>query len=86
MFTGDPLHRWALDRRDAVTLDDGVVLQLAPLEYVIIRKLEFYREGNSDKHLRDVASMLRQSGEQVDQMFLDRELEQRGLLELLHAG
>ena len=35
-------------------------------EGVILKKLEYYREGGSDKHLRDIAGILRISGDQVD--------------------
>jgi hypothetical protein len=31
---------------------------LAPVEYVILRKLEYYREGGSEKHLRDISGIL----------------------------
>ena len=30
----------------------------APPEYVIVRKLQFFREGGSCKHLRDISRML----------------------------
>ena len=35
----------------------------APPEYVIIRKLQFYREGGSPKYLRDISRMLISLGE-----------------------
>jgi hypothetical protein len=54
-------------------------LWLAPPEYVIIRKLEFFREGSSDKHLRDIRNMLPQVNEKLDKVFLERELASRGL-------
>ena len=38
-------------------------MALAPAEYVIVRKLEYYREGGSEKHLRDIRSMLAVSGD-----------------------
>jgi hypothetical protein len=46
---------------------------------VIVRKLEYYREGGSEKHLRDVRSMLAVSGEQLDQSALHEWIERRGL-------
>ena len=52
---------------------------LAPPEYVIIRKLEYYREGGSEKHLRDIRSMLALSGEQMDRPSLDEWIQRRGL-------
>ncbi len=52
---------------------------LAPPEYVIVRKLEYYREGGSEKHLRDIRSMLAVSGEQIDRASLREWIERRGL-------
>lgn len=53
----DPLHAWAFERRRQIDLD-GTLIWFAPPEYVIIRKLQFYREGGSEKHLRDIRAML----------------------------
>jgi len=39
---------------------------LAPPEYVIVRKLEYFREGGSDKHLRDIRGMLNVSGDAIN--------------------
>ena len=39
---------------------------LAPIEYVIVRKLEYFRASASERHLRDVAMMLRISGPLVE--------------------
>lgn len=61
----DPLHRWALGRRVRVELA-GLGLWLAPPEYVILRKLEYFREGGSEKHLRDIAAMLEVSAGRID--------------------
>src|SRR5262245_5939807 len=32
----------------------GEAVVVAPPEYVIVRKLEYFREGGSEKHLRDI--------------------------------
>lgn len=61
----DRLHRWAIDHRHAVDLGESRVW-LAPPEYVILRKLEYYREGGSQKHISDVRGMLAVSGSRVD--------------------
>lgn len=53
----DPLHAWAFQRRRQIDLD-GTPIWFSPPEYVIIRKLQFYREGGSEKHLRDIRAML----------------------------
>ncbi len=75
----DPLHAAALARRRKVDVD-GVGVWVAPPEYVILRKLEFFREGGSEKHLRDIRAMLRISGELLDARWLDGWLHQLGLL------
>ena len=54
---------------------------VAPPEYVILRKLEFYREGGSEKHLRDIRSMLDASPDAIDRAELERMIAERGLLD-----
>ena len=66
----DELHRWALDHRRTLELD-GMTLQVAPVEYVIVRKLEYYRDGKSEKHLRDIRGMLEVSTGEIDRTVLD---------------
>lgn len=61
----DPLHAWALERRRRLDLESSQIW-VAPLEYVILRKLEYHRSSASDRHLRDVAMMLRISGDLID--------------------
>jgi hypothetical protein len=53
----DPLHQWAFQLRRKVRIDGGEIW-VAPPEYVIVRKLLYFREGGSDKHLRDIQRML----------------------------
>ena len=77
----DPLHAWALSRRQRMQVE-AIAIWVAPIEYVIVRKLEYYRAGGSDRHLRDVAMMLRISGELVDPRALDHWVEELGLQEI----
>ena len=72
----DSLHQWALEHRRRIDLD-GVGMWVAPPEYVIIRKLEYLREGQSDKHVRDIRFMLAATA--VDLALIGREVEQRDL-------
>ena len=46
-----------------------------------MRKLEYYREGGSDKHLRDIRGMLHVSGEQIDHAALGEWIDKRGVRE-----
>jgi hypothetical protein len=61
----DPLMAWAFDRRVRLQVGDAAIW-VAPIEYVVLRKLEYYESSGSDRHLRDVVMMLRISGETVD--------------------
>ena len=57
-FAGhDSLRQWALTHRRRLPYGEGQVWA-APPEYVVIRKLEYFREGGSDKHVRDIRLML----------------------------
>ncbi len=49
------------------------------LQYVIIRKLEYFREGDSQKHLDDIKKMLPQVRDEMDWTFLENEINTRGL-------
>ena len=60
----DPLHRWGMAHRRRVDML-GQPVMLAPPEYVILRKLEYFREGGSEKHLRDIRGMLDVSGDLI---------------------
>lgn len=74
----DPLHAWALERRRRIDLE-GSGAWIAPPEYVILRKLEFLREGGSDKHARDIRFMLAATA--VDRAFVETEVTRLGLHE-----
>ena len=71
-------ERDAFSRRRRVVYAGGEVW-VAPLDYVIARKLEFFREGGSEKHIRDIQVMLAGSGEQLDRERLEEALAALGL-------
>ena len=74
----DPIQRWGLTEARILEIDDQQIC-FAPPEYVIIRKLEFYREGGSEKHLRDIASMVSESESEINMDTLRPYLDQLGL-------
>jgi len=79
-FVGkDPLHRWAMDDRRKITLSDESVW-IAPPEYVILRKLLFFKEGGSEKHLRDIKLIICHSIEQISREMLEEKIESLGLV------
>ena len=74
----DQLNGWAFRRKQQIQFEGETVI-LAPAEYVIVRKLEYYREGGSEKHLRDIRSIITVSGEQLDRPILTEWIETLGL-------
>lgn len=73
------LEAWGLERKRRVEVGGGAGLWLAPPEYVIVRKLEFFREGHSEKHLHDIAGMLEVSGDLVDRGIVSAWVAELGL-------
>lgn len=81
----DPFHAWALERRRRIEVE-GLAIWLAPLEYVIVRKLEYFRASGSDRHLRDVAMMLRISGSLVNPAALGEWSDRHEVADLLEEA
>jgi hypothetical protein len=67
----DEFQLWALINKKEIEFF-GKKLFIAPPEYVIIKKLEFYKEGKSQKHLTDIKNMLTGSGERINFILLDK--------------
>jgi hypothetical protein len=75
MAGNEALQAWGMAHRQRIELDENESLWVAPVEYVILKKLEYYREGQSGKHLLDIQGMMNVSGESVDQVFLEKQLD-----------
>lgn len=73
-----PLNEWGLANRRRYLVADHEIW-LAPIEYVILAKLEFFKTGGGDKHLADIAQMLRVSGESIDREQLGTWIERLGI-------
>ena len=73
---GDPLHGWALAQRRRIDLMETGAW-IAPPEYVILRKLQYFREGGSDKHVRDVRYIV--AATPLDRSFLESQIARLGL-------
>lgn len=83
---GDALSQWALERRRPVSIGSETVW-LAPPEYVILKKLQYLRDGGSAKHGEDIRIMLRTLGDQIDRGELLAQIDQlhlRGEWEKVH--
>lgn len=59
-----------LDRRRRLQAGDDCRPYFASPEDVILKKLEFYKIGGSEKHLRDIAGVLKISSTQIDRGYI----------------
>lgn len=55
--------------RTRLTNDIDIVAGIAAPEDVIIKKMEYYREGGSEKHLRDITGILLTTGADIDRPY-----------------
>ena len=67
----DEFQKWALINKKEIEFFNKKLF-IAPPEYVIIKKLEFYKEGKSQKHLTDIKNMLINSREKINFILLDK--------------
>jgi hypothetical protein len=74
----DELSAWGFRMRRKIQLENDILV-LAPPEYVIVRKLEYYREGGSEKHLRDIRSILSISEARLDLSEINQWVTRLGL-------
>ena len=58
-------------RRREQIFPDRLGYTAAP-EDIILAKLWYYQEGGSEKHLRDIVSMIQISGDEIDKTYIDR--------------
>lgn len=54
-------------------------------EDVIIKKLEYFEKGGSEKHLRDIASMLKISADMIDRTYISSWANKLGLIKIWEA-
>lgn len=81
-FVGnDFLQKWALENKRMIKFID-LEIPIAPPEYVIVKKMLFYNEGKSVKHIEDIRGILRESNQLIDFEILYRFLEKYNLTEL----
>lgn len=69
-----------------IPLEEDAAIWLAPPEYVVVRKLQYYQESGSDRHLRDVSAMLEISREKIDRPEVETWTNRLGLEEAWRAA
>jgi hypothetical protein len=74
-----------LERRRRLALFPDREADIAAPEDVILGKLIYYREGGSEKHIRDITGILKVSGQSLDHDYIARHSAQLGVSDLWQA-
>lgn len=77
-----PWEAAQLRRRKHLRLLPDQDAYIAAPEDVILSKLVYYRDGGSDKHLRDITGILKVSGQIVDRAYIRQSATQLGVSDL----
>lgn len=80
-----PFDRSLFRRIRRISPADFYQANFASPEDVIIKKMEYYREGGSEKHLRDITGILKISSKEIDQDYISEWVERLGLIEIWDA-
>jgi hypothetical protein len=72
-------------RRRKINIGDGGVVAFASPEDVIIKKLEYFKDGGSEKHLRDISGMMRLSGDVIDKGYISVWASRLGVADIWKA-
>lgn len=78
----DEVQRSQIARRRRLPALPDLIAPFSPPEELIIKKLQYYQAGGSEKHLRDVAAMLRISGEEIDRVLVSGIAERVDVIDL----
>lgn len=78
-------NRARFSRARRVQAGDGWDAAFSSPEDAIVKKMKFFRAGGTDKHLRDIAGVLKTSGSEIDRVYIDRWATTFGLTEIWQA-
>lgn len=69
--SGNSFNASRFDRARRVCPVESFEASFSSPEDVILKKMEYYREGGSDKHLRDITGIFKILGEDLDTGYID---------------
>lgn len=78
----EPFNRSRFARVVRVKPREEYEASFSSAEDLIVRKLDFFRQGGSEKHLRDIAGVLRVSGDSLDYVYIAEWVSRLGLEEI----
>jgi hypothetical protein len=68
--TDSDFDRSRLSRGERIATADDTFVSFASPEDVILKKLVYYREGGSEKHIRDIVGVLKVQGDRIDRTYI----------------
>jgi len=74
-----------LSRAVRVARKDGYTVQFASPEDVILKKMEYHRLGQSEKHTRDICGILKEQGDRIDRDYIRQWAKTMELTEIWEA-
>jgi hypothetical protein len=75
----DPIAKDQIARARRLRSPLGTIANFSPPEELILKKLEYFDVSGSERQLRDVATMLRIGGEDIDRARIETLVERTGL-------
>jgi len=82
---GDAFDNSRFSRIKRIHPVEDTEANFASPEDVIIKKMEYYKEGGSEKHLRDITGILKISEELIDFNYISQWVERLGLKDIWEA-
>jgi hypothetical protein len=80
-----PFDRSRFSRARKIAPAESYKANFASPEDVIIKKMESYRQGGSEKHLRDITGIIKISSDQIDNRYIEQWTKELGLEEIWRA-
>lgn len=81
----DDFDRWQLARTVSAPAFPDRDARFVAAEDVILKKMEYYRQGGSEKHLRDIAGVARVRGARLDRGYIEAMSDRMGLGDVWQA-
>jgi hypothetical protein len=82
---GSELDRSRFQRRRRVPTGFGFDVWMSSPEDVILKKMEYYKEGQSEKHIRDILGVLKVQREKIDREYIAFWVERLQLTDIWQA-
>lgn len=81
----DLIARSQIKRAVVIVVGQDLKARFSPPEELILKKMAYYQESGSDRHLRDIMGMLQVSGDRIDLDLVDRWAFNQGLSDIWAA-